>query len=74
LQVPPTYGDTVIVDSRFVSSAHDAGVAVHVWTIDEPEEMRRLLALGIDGIMTDRPSVLASVLRAEGAGRGATSS
>ncbi|HEX2039377.1 MAG TPA: glycerophosphodiester phosphodiesterase [Acidimicrobiales bacterium] len=68
LQVPPTYGDTVIVDAPFVEAAHEAGVAVHVWTIDEPAEMARLLALGVDGIMTDRPSVLASVLGTQAAG------
>lgn len=66
LQVPPSHGDTVIVDERFVSAAHDAGLAVHVWTIDEPDEMRRLVALGVDGVMTDRPSVLAEVLRTVG--------
>ena len=62
LQVPPSHEGTVIVDSAFVSAAHEAGVAVHVWTIDEPDEMRRLLTLGVDGIMTDRPSVLSAVL------------
>lgn len=71
LQVPPTYGDTVIVDAAFVEAAHEAGLAVHVWTIDEADEMRRLVQLGVDGIMTDRPSVLASVLGAEGPGGGA---
>ncbi|HVE46483.1 MAG TPA: glycerophosphodiester phosphodiesterase [Acidimicrobiales bacterium] len=64
LQVPAElYGQTV-VDEAFVAAAHDHGLAVHVWTIDEEEEMRRLLALGVDGIMTDRPSVMATVLDA----------
>ena len=67
LQVPPDYDGTVIVDERFVTRAHDAGLAVHVWTIDDAAEMERLLALGVDGIMTDRPSVLAQVLTATGA-------
>ena len=40
---------------------------MHVWTIDDPAEMERLLALGVDGIMTDRPSVLAEVLTQAGA-------
>lgn len=69
LQVPTDYQGTVIVDERFVERAHHAGIAVHVWTIDEAEEMRRLLDLGVDGIMTDRPSVLAGVLSAAGAPR-----
>nr|MDQ3757985.1 glycerophosphodiester phosphodiesterase [Actinomycetota bacterium] len=71
LQVPPSHEGTVIVDAAFVDAAHEAGVAVHVWTIDDPDEMRRLLGLGVDGIMTDCPSVLAGVLRAEAAGGGA---
>ncbi|MDQ1436618.1 MAG: glycerophosphoryl diester phosphodiesterase [Acidimicrobiaceae bacterium] len=62
LQVPPAFQDTVVVDERFVAAAHAAGMAVHVWTIDEPDEMARLLDLGVDGIITDRPSVLAQVL------------
>lgn len=62
LQVPAElYGQTV-VDEQFVAAAHAHGLAVHVWTIDEEDEMRRLLALGVDAIMTDRPSVLAGVL------------
>jgi glycerophosphoryl diester phosphodiesterase len=61
LQVPPTFGDTTVVDEAFVDRAHDAGLAVHVWTIDEADEMRRLIDLGVDGIMTDRPSVLTTV-------------
>ena len=69
LQVPPDYQGTVIVDERFVARAHEAGMAVHVWTIDDPAEMERLLVLEVDGIMTDRPSVLAEVLRVTGAPR-----
>lgn len=66
LQVPVTYGEVTVVDDAFVAAAHRAGVAVHVWTIDEPDEMERLLALGVDGIMGDRPSVLDAVLKADG--------
>ncbi|MDQ1375069.1 MAG: glycerophosphoryl diester phosphodiesterase [Actinomycetota bacterium] len=69
LQVPPDYEGTPIVDERFVDAAHHAGLAVHVWTIDDPTEMARLLALGVDGIMTDRPSVLSDVLRAKASPR-----
>jgi glycerophosphoryl diester phosphodiesterase len=41
-------------------------LAVHVWTIDEPEEMERLIDLGVDGVMTDRPSVLETILQRRG--------
>jgi glycerophosphoryl diester phosphodiesterase len=67
LQVPPAYEAVPIVDERFVAAAHRQGVAVHVWTIDEPDEMARLLDLGVDGIMTDRPTVLEAVLEERGA-------
>jgi glycerophosphoryl diester phosphodiesterase len=58
LQVPPRSGPLTVVDRRFLAAAHDRGLHVHVWTIDEAEEMRRLLALGVDGIMSDRPALL----------------
>ncbi|HEX7167854.1 MAG TPA: glycerophosphodiester phosphodiesterase [Acidimicrobiales bacterium] len=63
LQVPHRFGDTVVVDERFVEAAHAHGVAVHVWTIDDEDEMEELLDLGVDGIMTDRPAALDAVLR-----------
>lgn len=66
LQVPARFMDTVIVDERFVEVAHAEGVAVHVWTIDEADEMERLCDLGVDGIISDFPSVLAGVLRERG--------
>jgi glycerophosphoryl diester phosphodiesterase len=56
----------VVVDRRFVDAAHRNGVDVHVWTIDDPAEMHRLLDLGVDGIMTDRPETLRSVLAERG--------
>ena len=62
LQVPVRQGRIPLVDRRFVGHAHDRGLQVHVWTIDDPAEMHRLLDLGVDGIMTDRPSLLRSVL------------
>ncbi len=62
VQVPTTYRGRPLVTERFVETAHHLGLQVHVWTIDEPEEMTRLLDLGVDGIMTDRPAVLRGVL------------
>ncbi len=65
LQVPPTFRGETVVTEAFVQTAHRAGVAVHVWTVDEPDEMERMVDLGVDGIMTDRPSVLTEVLRSK---------
>ena len=63
LQVPVTQGPLRVVDRRFVEAAHAHGMHVHVWTIDDPDEMRRLYDLGVDAIMTDRPETLMRVLR-----------
>jgi glycerophosphoryl diester phosphodiesterase len=51
-----------VTDHRLVKLAHEMGLVVHVWTIDDAPTMSRLLDLGVDGIMTDRPSVLKDVL------------
>jgi glycerophosphoryl diester phosphodiesterase len=61
-QVPHVHRGIPVVTPKFVRNAHRFGIAVHVWTIDEPEEMRQLLEMGVDGIMTDKPSVLKQVL------------
>ncbi len=66
-QVPHRYKGVAVTDQRFVDRAHAAGLQVHVWTIDDPEEMHLLLDLGVDGIMTDRPAVLRDVLTSRGA-------
>ncbi|MGC8463098.1 MAG: glycerophosphodiester phosphodiesterase [Acidimicrobiales bacterium] len=66
LQVPASYGDVVIVDEQLVDAAHRSGLAVHVWTIEEAEDMEHLCNLGADGIITDRPSVLVDVLTRSG--------
>jgi glycerophosphoryl diester phosphodiesterase len=66
LQVPATFGDVTVVDERFVEAAHEAGLAVHVWTINEEDEMRAMVDLGVDGIVSDRPTRLAQVLKERG--------
>jgi glycerophosphoryl diester phosphodiesterase len=65
-QVPVRFGRVPVVDARFVDAAHRLGLPVHVWTIDDPAEMERLLDLGVDGIITDRPQVLKDVLAHRG--------
>ncbi len=63
LQGPEVYGGILhVVTPRFVRAAHEQGLRVDVWTINSEPDMRRLLAFGVDGIMTDRPDVLAQVL------------
>ncbi|MFC7430426.1 MULTISPECIES: glycerophosphodiester phosphodiesterase family protein [unclassified Agrococcus] len=63
VQVPERAGRIRIVDERSVAAFHAAGVEVHVWTVDEPAAMRRLVALGVDGIVTDRADVAMATLR-----------
>ncbi|MCB1003283.1 MAG: glycerophosphodiester phosphodiesterase [Acidimicrobiales bacterium] len=67
VQVPVRQGRVTVVDPRFVRHLHGRGIQVHVWTIDEEAEMERLLDLGVDGIMTDRPAALRAVLERRGA-------
>ncbi|MFC0007595.1 glycerophosphodiester phosphodiesterase [Micromonospora siamensis] len=65
-QVPVRYGRIRVVDRRFLDHAHRLGLHVHVWTIDEPDQMHHLLDLGVDGIMTDHVGVLRDVYRSRG--------
>jgi glycerophosphoryl diester phosphodiesterase len=65
-QVPVNVGPVKVVTSGTVARAHRRGYQVHVWTINDADEMNRLLDLGVDGIMTDRPGVLKDVLLARG--------
>lgn len=66
VQVPVAVRGKPLVDARFVSLVHELGKQVHVWTIDDPAEMSRLIAMNVDGIMTDRPEVLKEVLQTRG--------
>lgn len=63
VQVPTARFGVPVVTARVVATAHELGLDVHVWTIDEAEEMDRLLDLGVDGIVSDRPTLLRDVLR-----------
>jgi glycerophosphoryl diester phosphodiesterase len=70
VQLPVRAYGIDIVQPQFVKFVHDLGMQVHVWVVDEPEEMQRLYDMGVDAIMTDRPSVLIKVLQDRGFWRG----
>lgn len=62
-QVPECAGMTRIVSPRFLASAHRAGKPVHVWTVNDEADMRRLAGWGVDGLITDRPDLAVAVVR-----------
>ena len=63
-QVPVRQGPFPVVDRRFVETARRRGVGVHVWTIDDRPTMERLLDLGVDAILSNRPTLLKQVFAA----------
>lgn len=62
LQVPVKASFLNVVSKDFVEAAHRQNLQVHVWTINEPDEMRRLIEMNVDGIMTDYPDRLLDLL------------
>ena len=62
LDMPLDYGEVRLVDAPFVEATTRLGRWVNVWTIDDPATMRALVAIGVGGIMTDRPDLLREVL------------
>lgn len=62
VQVPEFWGERRIVTPRLVADLRRHDVPVHVWTVDDPESMHRLLDWGVEGLVSDRPDRLASVL------------
>ena len=63
LQVPENVGYLNIVSKDFVETAHRLNLKVHVWTINNTDDMQRLTEMGVDGIMTDYPDKLLNLLR-----------
>lgn len=61
-QVPELAGATRVVSPRFIAVAHDAGLSVQVWTVDDPADARRLVDWGADALISDRPDVLGAVI------------
>ena len=66
VQVPTQFKSIPIVTPRLIAAAHKRGIKVQVWTIDDPAAMHELLDMGVDGLMTDRPTVLKQVLQDRG--------
>jgi glycerophosphoryl diester phosphodiesterase len=62
LQIPEVYGRIRVLTPGLLRRAHALGKQVHVWTVDEPARMHRLLDAGVDGIITDRTDLLRDVL------------
>jgi len=62
LQVPTMIRGVRVVDEKLIDAAHNAGMQVHVWTVNDPDEMARLLDIGVDGLVTDRPDLLKKLL------------
>ncbi|PVZ03416.1 glycerophosphodiester phosphodiesterase family protein [Actinomycetospora cinnamomea] len=65
-QLPVRLGALTVIDDAMLAAARELGVEVHVWTVDRTSEMHRLLDLGVDGLMTDRPDLLRDVLVGRG--------
>jgi glycerophosphoryl diester phosphodiesterase len=63
-QVPERSGRTIIVTPRFIEGAHDAGLPVKVWTVNERADIDRLLGWGVDAIISDRPDIAVSAVQA----------
>ncbi len=64
LQIPPEHQGLPLVTPETIRAAHALGVEVHVWTINDPQEMWRLLELGVDGMMSDDPEKLQETVEA----------
>jgi len=62
LQVPVSRENTLVVTPGLLRGARRAGVPVQVWIVDRPKDIRRLLAMGVSGIITDRPDVAVRVV------------
>jgi glycerophosphoryl diester phosphodiesterase len=54
-----------VITSRFIRAAHNRGMDVHPWTINDPADLRRMIDLSVDGIITDRPDLLLDLLNSD---------
>ena len=65
LQIPPKRGGRILVAPEVIRAAHDLGVEVHVWTVNDPDEAKRLLDMGVEGIMSDDAEMLINLAKAK---------
>ena len=72
LQIPVGLRYLTVLDGGFAAAARSKGLGIHVWTINDEDEMRRLVRLGVDGIVTDRPDLLIKVIDDERPGNART--
>lgn len=63
LQIPERQGPIRVLTPRLIAAAHRHGVEVHVWTVNDPDRMRQLVAMGVDGIVTDRADLAIAALK-----------
>lgn len=71
LQIPPRFRGDQVVTPRFCRTAKKKGIVIHVWTVNDPEEMQQLIDYGVDGIITDFPDRLAAIASARKSQTGA---
>ena len=62
LQVPEESSNITVMTAQFVRAAHERGLRVEPWTIDNPEQMQLYIDWGVDGIITDRPDLMLELL------------
>ncbi len=62
-QVPERVGRTTVISPRFIAHAHRAGLPVKIWTVNDIDDMRRLIRWGVDGLITDRPDLAVAAVR-----------
>jgi glycerophosphoryl diester phosphodiesterase len=63
LQIPEEFSGIPILTPELIDAAHGMDIEIHIWTVNEEADMRRLLEMGVDGIMTDHPEILVDVVR-----------
>lgn len=62
LQIPERHGVVKVLTPALIRAAHAHGVEVHVWTVNDPDDMRRLIASGVDGVVSDRADLALAAL------------